>query len=257
MRRYHVSYDMAVEIIYRYLERIYQLNKHKGTNVVKVEQLFDLNIELKGLVDQLRHDEHDIDRIIADKKATLNMKYLYDTIEIHIDGAARGNEDREKDNVSGLAFSISADGQIIHEQCICLGARVRLAKLRNEPYSIQTDIVPATNNVAEYMALIHVLEYLLNNELTANHIKIFSDSEVVVYQVNKINSTRSSHLIRLRNCVWELLGEFNNISISHIPREENDHVDWMLCLFLDSLQGIKRDPATRRVIKDQDDTNSV
>lgn len=248
-QQYQVSYNMAIEIVYLYLERIYQLNKHKGTSISKVEELFDLNIELKGLVDQLRQEGHDIDALIREKKKTLNIKYLYDKIQVNVDASMRNYDDPEKETMAGIGFSIQADGQVIHETCIQLDSRPRLPKLRSQPHSCATERTPATVNVVEYFALIHALEYLLENNLTANSIEIFSDSERAVQQVKRIYSTRSPHLIRLRDCVWELMDEFDNIAITHIPREENDHVDWMLCQFLDKLQGIERDRETRWLIR--------
>lgn len=249
-KEYNVSFNMAVEIVYKYLERIYQVNKHKGTSIAKAEELFDLNIELKGLVDQLREDGHDIDQLIREKKQTLNVRYLYDKLEINIDGSVRGVENPNKDNLGGVVYSIKANGEIIHEGCISLGTSVRLPKLKNEPYSLATEAIGITSNVAEYMALILTLEYLLDNEITAQHIEIFSDAERVVYQVNKTNSTRTPQMLRLRDCVWELMDEFDNITLTYIPREKNDHVDWVLCQFLDNIEGIKRDRETRRIIRE-------
>lgn len=246
---YHISYNMAMEVIYCYLERIYQLNKHKGTSIAKVEELFHLDIELKGLVDQLRADRYDIDSLIQQKKESLNIKYLYDKIDVYIDGSTRGVESPEKEKVSGAAFSILADGKIVHEECKRVPTPVRLPKLRNEKFSAATDLVVPTTNIAEYFALIQALEYLLDKQVTAAHIEIFSDSGSVVHQVNKVNTTRATNIIRLRDCAWELMANFDNLTITHIPREDNDHVDWMLCKFLDNIQGIRRDRETRRIIK--------
>jgi ribonuclease HI len=40
-------------------------------------------------------------------------------------------------------------------------------------------------------------------------------------------------VIVLRNCAQELLDEFDNITISYIPRELNEHVDTLVNKVLD------------------------
>jgi ribonuclease HI len=254
--KYTISYEMAVELVHRYMEKIYALNEHKGTDTAKVGKLFNFNIELQDLINQLRADGHDINRMIEEIRSSLNMKYVYEKLDVYVDGSTRGVESSDKENISGIAFAIFADGKLLHEQTIALGSRINLPKLRNEPFSTKTETIMATNNAVEYMAIIVALEYLLANELTARHIEIFNDCQSVVHQINKVNSTRISHIIRLRNCTAELIDEFENLTVTYISREENDYVDTLLRLFLDRLQGISRDPQTGRRIKQVGDLMS-
>jgi ribonuclease HI len=248
MTKYAISYDMAIELTYRCLEKMQALDRHKGTDVSKVERLFDMNLELKDLIDQIRHDHPDIDQVIADIRDKLIKKYQYEKLEVFVDGAARNNDDPKKENLSGCAYAIFADGKLLFKHSVALGGKVQLPKLRNEPYSLVAPIVSATNNVVEYMGMVYALEYLITNELTAKHVEIFSDSQILVLQTNRVTSTRVSNLVRLRNCAWELMSEFENLTLTYIPREKNAYVDKMLCLFLDQLQGVIRNLDTKRVI---------
>lgn len=230
---YKITFKMAVDLIQTYLERIYALDRHKGTSVVKVQRLYELNYELKGLAQQLHEQGHNVGEIIRGIKEALEKKYQYDKIDIFVDGAARGNDNPDKANVSGIGYAIYGDSQLLYQNAIYLGSKKQLPRLRNEPADIITEIVDITNNVAEYLALIEALEFVLQIGMNANHIEIFSDSTLVVNQVNMLNSTKAPHLIVLRNCAQELMDEFDNITISYIPREQNEYVDQLVNKVLD------------------------
>lgn len=237
--KYQISYKMAVELLHRYLEKIYALDRHKSTSVVKVQKMYDLNAELAELTSQLKNDGHKVDEIIREIKQSLETKYRYTNMEVYIDGAARGNDNVNVPNMSGLAFAVYGDSQLLYENAIYLGDKIALPKLRNEEATTVTDTVDVTNNVAEYYALVEALEYLVREGLTASHIAIYSDSNLVVNQVNMVNTTRVPHLIRLRNCALQLLDEFDNVTLTHIPREQNEYVDELVNKLLDQVQADK------------------
>lgn len=232
---YTITHEMAVELLHRYMEKIYMLDKHKGKSSIKVQHLYDLNQDLKNLLSQMSQSGHNTDLLIREIKESLEQRYRYEKIEVYVDGAARGNNDPTIANVSGVAFAVFGDSQKLYEAAVYLGDKVFLPRLRNEPGDFISTFTEATNNVAEYYALIESLEYLLSKGLNANHIEIFSDSNIVVSQVNMISTTRAEHLIRLRNCAQELIDEFDNLTLSHIPREENFYVDGLVNQMLDSL----------------------
>ncbi|PKA52014.1 hypothetical protein AXF42_Ash008243 [Apostasia shenzhenica] len=73
----------------------------------------------------------------------------------------------------------------------------------------------ATNNQAEYEALIIGLNFALS--MAVKHIQVFSDSQLVVNQVNRIFETKDEVLKKYLQLVRSL--------ISHIPREENQVAD--------------------------------
>ena len=81
----------------------------------------------------------------------------------------------------------------------------------------------ATNNQAEYRALIRGLEVAA--KLGFESVEIRGDSELIVKQVRGAWNTNDPTLKEYRVRVHELLGEFEEYSIDHVPRETNDRAD--------------------------------
>lgn len=233
---YKISYNMAIELLKSYLEKIYKLDKHKGTSVVKLQQLYELNEELRKLVEQLKEDGHNTDIIIRGIKEKFEHKYLYDKIVVYVDGAARGNNDKNIPNISGVAFAIFGDSQLLYKGAKYLGPKIKLPKLRYDDLTEEAMDALATNNTAEYVALVEALEYMLEHGLNAKQIEIFSDSNMVVTQVNMISTTKAPHLIRLRDCAQQLLTEFENVTLTHVPREQNALADSLVNELLDEVE---------------------
>jgi ribonuclease HI len=119
-------------------------------------------------------------------------------IEIFIDGASKGNP-----GPSGIGAVILRDGEVIR--------------------NISRYIGEATNNVAEYSALIYSLRESL--ELKADSVKINTDSELMFRQINKIYKVKHPQIIKLHEQATRLMQSFKNISINHIPREQNEGAD--------------------------------
>ncbi|MDK2600515.1 ribonuclease HI family protein [Bacillus stercoris] len=233
---YKINYNMAVELIRNYLEKIYKLNETKETSPVKIQHLYELNEELRKLVEQLKTDGHNVDLIIRKIKEEIEPKYRYDKLIVYIDGSARGNHDTSIPNESASGFIIFGDSQEIHREAKYLGSEINLPYLKGEDTSLPPAKSLATNNTAEYVALIEALEYMLRNDLTAKQIKIYTDSNAVCTQVNMNCSTKTAHLIRLRDCARELIEQFDNIKIVRIPREENNLADALVNEFLDNMK---------------------
>ena len=74
------------------------------------------------------------------------------------------------------------------------------------------------NNVAEYLALLEALQWAV--EVEANVLHVFSDSDVVVKQMNGVYACRSSRLHSL-NWICRKLAQSLIFSISYVPRELN------------------------------------
>jgi ribonuclease HI len=74
------------------------------------------------------------------------------------------------------------------------------------------------NNVAEYMALLEALQYAVS--LKARGLHVFSDSQVVVRQMNGEYTCRSERLYSL-NWTCRKLARALKFSISHVRRELN------------------------------------
>lgn len=80
-----------------------------------------------------------------------------------------------------------------------------------------------TNNEAEYNALLLALNEA--KKLAADRLTIYTDSELLERQIKGVYSVKSPNLIPLFNRAKELILNFKNFSIIHIPREENSEAD--------------------------------
>jgi ribonuclease HI len=120
-------------------------------------------------------------------------------IKLFTDGAARGNP-----GPAGAGIYITdADDQVLVEKAIYLGE--------------------ATNNVAEYQALLLGLELVL--QLSPQRLLIQMDSELIVRQLSGRYRVKSPHLIPLYDRVRTLLASFKIARVVHIPREKNREAD--------------------------------
>lgn len=115
------------------------------------------------------------------------------------DGGARGNP-----GPAGIGFVIKyPDGRLVKEYCEYLGV--------------------ATNNIAEYMALIKSLEFAQHIHGTYE-LEIFLDSELVVKQIKGEYKVKNEGLKPLFLRARELLSGFT-FSIAHIARSKNKEAD--------------------------------
>lgn len=80
-----------------------------------------------------------------------------------------------------------------------------------------------TNNVAEYKALIRGLEEA--RKYSPQEIQVFSDSELIVKQITGIYRVKNEGLLPLYKRVVEMLQEFPQWKVDHIPREKNKIAD--------------------------------
>lgn len=81
----------------------------------------------------------------------------------------------------------------------------------------------ATNNQAEYQALIEGLK--VASEYGLDDIHIRGDSELIVKQVTGTYAVDNPTLKEFRVTVRELLRDFDDWSITHIPRELNERAN--------------------------------
>ncbi|MFH1258799.1 MAG: ribonuclease HI family protein [Elusimicrobiota bacterium] len=132
------------------------------------------------------------------------MKELF----INIDGAARGNP-----GPSGIGVVIKdKENKIIAE--------------------INEYIGQATNNAAEYQALLRALEKA--DKMGANVLNIFSDSELMVKQYLGIYRTKDKKLVEFLNRAREIAKSFASIKIKHVPREQNKEADKLANIAINS-----------------------
>jgi ribonuclease HI len=123
----------------------------------------------------------------------------HDELQIHIDGGSRGNPGE-----AGYGVFVQ-DG---------LGADV--ARLYGY-------LGTATNNVAEYQGLINGLRFAF--EHGARRVRVFSDSQLVVRQVEGRYKVKHAAMIPLHREAMGLLSRFAQWSVTHVPREQNREAD--------------------------------
>lgn len=90
-------------------------------------------------------------------------------------------------------------------------------------YEISEYIGTATNNVAEYRALIRGLERA--RQVRADAVTVFLDSELLVRQITGIYRVKDEKLKPLWEDAKRISQSFKHFSISHIPREINQQAD--------------------------------
>jgi phosphoribosylglycinamide formyltransferase-1 len=133
---------------------------------------------------------------------------LPDKIIAHIDGASRGNPGPA---AAGFTLADPAGTQI-KANAYFLGR--------------------ATNNVAEYSSLVKALDAA--KQLGARELIVFSDSELLVKQINGQYKVKSEQIRPLFRQAVRLLGEFKNWKVRHITRDKNKQADKLVnqCLNL-------------------------
>lgn len=117
-----------------------------------------------------------------------------------IDGAARGNP--------GPAGA---------------GAYLAATNPEHEPRELFEALGIATNNEAEYRALLLALDAA--NRAGATDLTIYSDSELLVHQMNGLYRVKAANLKPLFAEALRRAKAFRSFSISHVRREKNKDAD--------------------------------
>ena len=96
----------------------------------------------------------------------------------------------------------------------------------------------ATNNVAEYSALIYglkKLKQLLGKDKTKQYeIECNLDSELIVKQMNHEYKIKDENVQKNFIEIWNLMLDFKNVIFIHIPREKNSVADALVNEALDA-----------------------
>ena len=127
-------------------------------------------------------------------------------IEVFCDGGARGNP-----GPAAWGFVIKKGGQIIKEDYGYIGI--------------------ATNNFAEYTALVEALSYLGEN-FKSRPAKVYLDSKLAVSQLNGQYKIKNLTIAKLVREVREIEKGLGDIVYNHIPRERNKEADRLVNIAL-------------------------
>ena len=91
-----------------------------------------------------------------------------------------------------------------------------------------------TNNVAEYAALLAALNYAL--AAGAGALKIRSDSELLVRQINGRYRVKNAALQKLHGKAVALMRRVGKVSVDHVRREQNRDADRLANMAMDTRQ---------------------
>ncbi|KAG8491246.1 hypothetical protein CXB51_014374 [Gossypium anomalum] len=95
------------------------------------------------------------------------------------------------------------------------------------PFTCKLDF-DCTNNMAEYEACIMGIRAAKEREIRT--LEVYGDFALVIYQLRGEWETRDPKLINYRKVVLELLEEFDNVTFSYLPRDENQMADALATL---------------------------
>ena len=127
-----------------------------------------------------------------------------------------------KINSSSSNFTMYIDGAAdLHSKTSGIGGVIY--KDGEELFTFSEYLDNATNNEAEYTALIHGLKSLLN--LSVLNVTIYSDSELVVKQINGEYKVKNDRMKKLHSDAHVLLSKFNLWKIEHVLRDKNTIAD--------------------------------
>ena len=128
-------------------------------------------------------------------------------LHLHIDGASRGNPGE-----AGFGVHVTTpEGE-------------ELARLYGY-------LGPASNNVAEYQALLHGLRWALARGVRRVH--VFSDSELVVKQMSGAYRVKHPAMVPLHREARALARRFEEFRLTHVRRAQNKEADRLSNLAMD------------------------
>lgn len=135
-------------------------------------------------------------------------------VTIHFDGGARGNP-----GPAGAGVSITdTNGKVLFAGGWYLGEQ--------------------TNNYAEYTGLINALE--VAEQLGATALTVYSDSELLVRQINGHYRVKSRTLKPLYQQATDRIDRFETVTVEHVYREANKQADALVNQAIDARKNVIR-----------------
>jgi ribonuclease HI len=134
------------------------------------------------------------------------------SVTIHIDGGSRGNP-----GPAGAGVVLrDGQGAILYQAGLYLGR--------------------ATNNVAEYRGLLAGLKAAA--DLKASQVRVVSDSELLVRQMNGQYRVKNEGLKPLYEQAKQLAGGFSRCAFQHVRRELNKEADHLVNQAIDARRNV-------------------
>ena len=122
------------------------------------------------------------------------------SVELFIDGACQGNP-----GPAAIGVVVTESGKAVKK--------------------ISQAIGEATNNIAEYTALIYGLQEALI--LRVDKIRVNTDSELLFNQIKGHYKIKNTNLKFLHAQIKHLLGGFKSVEFQQVPREKNKEADML------------------------------
>ena len=120
-------------------------------------------------------------------------------VQLYTDGACRGNP-----GPAGIGYVI-------------------LDRSGDELQAVGEAIGHATNNIAEYTALVRGLERC--RLLGATEVEVVSDSELLVRQMTGVYRVKNQRIRELFRQAGDLVDSFEKVEFRHVLRDENQQAD--------------------------------
>lgn len=133
----------------------------------------------------------------------------YQKLEIYTDGGARGNP-----GPAGIGVVIWHGHELVGTYSKYIGE--------------------ATNNQAEYQAVVFALEHA--KRLKAPELDIYLDSELIASQLNREFKIKNNELGSLFVKCWNMMIGFKKVKFHYIPREKNREADKLVNKAIDHAQ---------------------
>lgn len=179
------------DIDYSYLERCHLFHEdwlgNMGDNVVVLDADMDLDTNPE---------------IHMEWSQKIEEQFKYRSCKLYFDGACRNNPN----NRLGLGFVVlQKNTEILHEFKKCV------------------EIESGTNNIAEYMALIEGLKYIVDEKI--DYVDIYGDSDLIIKQVLGTYKVKALHLKVYHDLVKELIAKIPRVAFQHVVRADNTLAD--------------------------------
>lgn len=174
--------------------------------------MVDLTVRQKELLRQLFSEEN-IDRLTSIINGSSKQEWI-------------GLYNNLLENDANITATIFIDGasELENSNAGIGGVFYKDQNFSSEFHSFSENIGAATNNEAEYQALIRALD--ISKKLNIYKIDIFSDSELLVKQINLEYKVKNERLKKLHTEARDKL--YNSIwKLSHIRREKNRKADFL------------------------------
>ena len=161
---------------------------------IEILEALKANVKAADIIDDLPAINDKSLKLFFDNLSRILIRV--DKVEIYIDGASNGEGN------GGIGVQILNNGA---------------------EKNISRSIGKATNNEAEYFALIEGIDQALMNNFM--NIEIYTDSELLVKQISGEYKVKAKNLIPLKERVILSLAKIENYSLEWIPREQNRSAD--------------------------------